>query len=98
MNIQNGLRASGNVLNVLGGLPPLLGALVEESESLHTTGAERLAWVQSVVRKVLEYSGNSPADVEAVMPTVAIMINAIVAGAKQGPTGLQTLPPAQAVA
>ena len=91
MNIQNGLRASTGVLNVLGGLPPLLGALVEEAEISmpEADSGKKLDWVEGVVRKVLIYSGNSPSDIDAVMPTVTIMVNAIIAGSK-GPQSLPT--------
>ena len=96
MNFLNGLARASNVLAALNGLIPVIGALTQEAEALFPntgtgTGAQKLVWVQNILKNTLAFSGHAIQDIELFLPQVTNTINTIVAAAKGSP-----VPPAVA--
>ena len=93
MNILQGLQRGAAIIGALNGLTPILGALITSAEKLFPnagSGAQKLEYVQTVVKDVLTFGGAVVADVEAVLPAITTVINNIVAAAN-GP--LPLVPP-----
>ena len=97
MNIIAGLQRGLAVFSVLSGLPQLLGTLIQEAETLFPnakSGAEKLAWVQKMVTSFLTFGGSALTDIEALLPTITLLINNIVAAAKGAAPPPVVAPPA----
>lgn len=96
LNIMAGLQRGAAVLGALQGLVPVMGALVNQAESLFPTagaGATKLAWVQGILNDVLTFSGVAIQDVASLSGTLMAVINNVVAAAK---TPVAQLPPVPA--